>query len=218
MSAYDIKTCLIDKEIVNIKVSTTSLSLLITQYTFNNSVENEKRIKTLQVLEICIKNKQKFLKDEHFWTFLKKYISLAMHPNFVINQQETINKGDFIVWLYNSKITTDIEIFKSSIQKLNNDMNGALLLIKNTYQISCELLCIFWYLQFKQLDQFTEVLQNILGKSKWTFKSLSNIYIRNFRLKLRRTRSLLQNEPITLFVELIAWTYSSKKIIALLFI
>ena len=209
---------MIDKEIVNTKVSTTSLSLFITQYNFNNSVENEKKIKTLQVLEICIKNKKKFLKDEHFWTFLKTNISLAMHPNCVINQQETIKKGEFIVWLYNSKITTAIEKFQSSIQKLNNDMNGALLQIKNTYQISCELLCIFWYLQFKQLDQFIEVLQSILGKSKWTFKSLSNIYIRNFRLKLKRTRSLLQNEPITMFVELIAWTYSSQKLIALLFI
>ena len=189
---------MIDKEIVNTKVSTTSLSLFITQYNFNNSVENEKKIKTLQVLEICIKNKKKFLKDEHFWTFLKTNISLAMHPNCVINQQETIKKGEFIVWLYNSKITTAIEKFQSSIQKLNNDMNGALLQIKNTYQISCELLCIFWYLQFKQLDQFIEVLQSILGKSKWTFKSLSNIYIRNFRLKLKRTRSLLQNEPITM--------------------
>ena len=195
---------MIDKEIVNTKVSTTSLSLFITQYNFNNSVENEKKIKTLQVLEICIKDKKKFLKDEHFWTFLKTNISLAMHPNCVINQQETIKKGEFIVWLYNSKITTAIEKFQSSIQKLNNDMNGALLQIKNTYQISCELLCIFWYLQFKQLDQFIEVLQSILGKSKWTFKSLSNIYIRNFRLKLKRTRSLLQNEPITMFVELIA--------------
>ena len=178
----------------------------------------KKKIKTLQVLEICIKDKKKFLKDEHFWTFLKTNISLAMHPNCVINQQETIKKGEFIVWLYNSKITTAIEKFQSSIQKLNNDMNGALLQIKNTYQISCELLCIFWYLQFKQLDQFIEVLQSILGKSKWTFKSLSNIYIRNFRLKLKRTRSLLQNEPITMFVELIAWTYSSQKLIALLFI
>jgi hypothetical protein len=195
---------LIDKEIVNIKVSTTSVSLLITQYKFNNSVENEKKIKTLQVLEICIKNKKKFSKDEHFWTFLKTNISLAMHPNFVINQQETINKSEFIVWLYNSKITTTIETFKSSIEKLNKDMNGALLLIRNTYQISCELLCIFWYLQFKQMDQFTKVLQNILGKSKWTFKYLSNIFIRNFRLKLKRKRSVLQNEPITMFVELIA--------------
>ena len=195
---------MIDKEIVNIKVSTTSVSLLITQYKFNNSVENEKKIKTLQVLEICIKNKKKFSKDEHFWTFLKTNISLAMHPNFVINQQETINKSEFIVWLYNSKITTTIETFKSSIEKLDKDMNHALLLIRNTYQISCELLCIFWYLQFKQMDQFTKVLQNILGKSKWTFKYLSNIFIRNFRLKLRRKRSVLQNEPITMFVELIA--------------
>ena len=195
---------MIDKEIVNIKVSTTSISLLITQYKFNNSVENEKKIKTLQVLEICIKNKKKFSKDEHFWTFLKTNISLAMHPNFVINQQETINKSEFIVWLYNSKITTTIETFKSSIEKLDKDMNRALLLIRNTYQISCELLCIFWYLQFKQMDQFTKVLQNILGKSKWTFKYLSNIFIRNFRLKLRRKRSVLQNEPITMFVELIA--------------
>ena len=195
---------MIDKEIVNIKVSTTSVSLLITQYKFNNSVENEKKIKTLQVLEICIKNKKKFSKDVHFWTFLKTNISLAMHPNFVINQQETINKSEFIVWLYNSKITTTIETFKSSIEKLDKDMNHALLLIRNTYQISCELLCIFWYLQFKQMDQFTKVLQNILGKSKWTFKYLSNIFIRNFRLKLRRKRSVLQNEPITMFVELIA--------------
>ena len=41
----DVFAGLIDKEIVNTKVSTTSLSLFITQYNFNNSVENEKKSK-----------------------------------------------------------------------------------------------------------------------------------------------------------------------------
>lgn len=159
-------------------------------------------IRTLQVLEICVKNQKKFSRDEHFWTFLKDNISLALHPSIMENQQKTINREECIVWLYQSKITTTIEMFKSSIQKLNKDMNYALLQIKNTYMISCELLCIFWYLQFKQMDQFIEVLQNILGRA-WTFKCLSKIYIRNFRLKLKRKRSLLQNQPITeLLIEL----------------
>ena len=197
---------LIEKETMNSKIPTTTLSFRITQYNYNNMTQSSsvqiENIRTLQVLEICVKNQKKFSRDEHFWTFLKDNISLALHPSIMENQQKTINREECIVWLYQSKITTTIEMFKSSIQKLNRDMNYALLQIKNTYMISCELLCIFWYLQFKQMDQFIEVLQNILGRA-WTFKCLSKIYIRNFRLKLKRKRSLLQNQPITeLLIEL----------------
>ena len=135
---------------MNSNVPTTTLSYRITQYNYNNMTQSScvqiENIRTLQVLEICVKNQKKFSRDEHFWTFLKDNISLATHPNIMENQQKTINREECIVWLYQSKITTTIEIFKSSIQKLNKDMNYALLQIKNTYMISCELLCIFWYI------------------------------------------------------------------------
>ena len=193
-----------DNENADFNFPTTVVSLCITQ-------PSRLHIKTLQVLEICIKSQKKFSKDEHFWTFLKGNISLLMNPNLAINWKESISKDNCIDWLFKSKFTSSIETFKCIIQKLDENINGGLLYVKNTYRISCQLLTIFWYLEFKQMHQFIKVLQNKLGRSAWTFKSLSNVYIKNFRLKMKR--KLLKSEPKTKLVveflsEPILWAHS----------
>ena len=125
----------------------------------------------------------------HFWGYLKAtivstlYCDVEIYQYYIkdhfknaVQQYQDITQLQCTKWLndiQHNKLNIENSTFKDILHVLDTNSNHEFLRIRNSYSISSRLLILFWYFDFSHQNQFTEMLQDILNRSSFTFDFLS---------------------------------------------
>ena len=146
----------------------------------------------------------------NIWSFFKSIIELTTRVALIGLDTEEVkeiiclsmnevhaSKIQCTKWLNNcfqnsqtktNQITKDI--FTAIVYSLDCAYDGQMLKVKKSYQISPQLICIFYYFSFSSMNDLIETLQSILQRSSFTFQFLSKKYLKNMSERRRRVQHI----------------------------